>query len=180
MPEVVAAATKGGASCKVKKQSLTKVIKKWRKSREQSCSTYTYSVLTQIHPSARISSKAMSIMNPFIIDIFERITSLSLQQVPHHLGNGDPASCCQGYWPSMPSPKARKRSPNTPTPFRSIILKLVRWLEASLIDRPGILSEEAATQRDAGSLQLVKFKASSLTLSTGILDNASAVIWYFS
>ncbi|XP_041052111.1 histone H2B-like [Carcharodon carcharias] len=70
---------KGGASRKASKQSLIKVTKKppkkRRKSRKQSYSIYVYRVLTQVHPSTRISSKAMSVMNSFVIDIFERIAS---------------------------------------------------------------------------------------------------------
>ncbi|XP_041062871.1 histone H2B-like [Carcharodon carcharias] len=61
------------------KQSLIKVTKKppkkRRKSRKQSYSIYVYRVLTQVHLSTRISFKAMSVMNSFVIDIFERITS---------------------------------------------------------------------------------------------------------
>ncbi|XP_078421434.1 histone H2B type 1-A-like [Cetorhinus maximus] len=78
MPDL-AAATKGGASRKALKQSLIKVTKKppkkRRKSRKQSYSIYVYRVLTQVHPSTRISSKAMSVMNSFVVDIFERIAS---------------------------------------------------------------------------------------------------------
>ncbi|XP_041068341.1 histone H2B type 1-L-like [Cetorhinus maximus] len=78
MPDL-AAATKGGASRKASKQSLIKVTKKppkkRRKSRKQSYSIYVYRVLTQVHPSTRISSKAMSVMNSFVVDIFERIAS---------------------------------------------------------------------------------------------------------
>ncbi|XP_078415754.1 histone H2B type 1-L-like [Cetorhinus maximus] len=78
MPDL-AAATKGGASRKASKQSLIKVTKKLpkkrRKSRKQSYSIYVYRVLTQVHPSTRISSKAMSVMNSFVVDIFERIAS---------------------------------------------------------------------------------------------------------
>ncbi|XP_078402290.1 histone H2B type 1-A-like [Cetorhinus maximus] len=61
------------------KQSLAKVTKKppkkWRKSRKLSYSTYVYRVLTQAHPSSRILSKGTSVMNFFIVDIFEHITS---------------------------------------------------------------------------------------------------------
>ncbi|XP_078388349.1 histone H2B type 1-A-like [Cetorhinus maximus] len=78
MPEVAAAA-KGGASHKASKQSLTKVTrkppKKRRKCRKQSYSTYVYRVLTQVHPSTRISPKAMSVMNSLVVGIFEHITS---------------------------------------------------------------------------------------------------------
>ncbi|XP_041043356.1 late histone H2B.L4-like [Carcharodon carcharias] len=73
----MAAAAKGGASHKASKP--TKVIKKppkkRRKSRKQSLSTYVYRVLTEVHPSTRILTKATSVINSFTVDIFERIAS---------------------------------------------------------------------------------------------------------
>ena len=47
--------------------------KKRRKSRKESYSVYIYRVLKQVHPDTGISSKAMSIMNSFINDIFEKL-----------------------------------------------------------------------------------------------------------
>lgn len=49
--------------------------KKKRKSRKESYSIYIYKVLKQVHPDTGISSKAMSIMNSFVNDIFERIAT---------------------------------------------------------------------------------------------------------
>ena len=46
---------------------------KRKKSRTESYATYIYRVLKQVHPDTGISSKAMSIMNSFINDAFERI-----------------------------------------------------------------------------------------------------------
>jgi len=46
---------------------------KHRKKRKESFSIYIYKVLKQVHPDTGISSKAMSIMNSFVNDIFERI-----------------------------------------------------------------------------------------------------------
>ena len=43
--------------------------------RSESYSMYIYKVLKQVHPDTGISKKAMSIMNSFINDIFERIAS---------------------------------------------------------------------------------------------------------
>ncbi|XP_067881503.1 histone H2B 5-like, partial [Heterodontus francisci] len=51
----------------------TKGSKKRRKSRKESYSIYIYKVMKQVHPDTGISSKAMSIMNSFVNDIFERI-----------------------------------------------------------------------------------------------------------
>ena len=44
-----------------------------KKRRSESYSIYIYKVLKQVHPDTGISSKAMSIMNSFINDAFERI-----------------------------------------------------------------------------------------------------------
>eukprot|EP01133_Synstelium_polycarpum_P029456 gene29456-36087_t len=49
--------------------------KKRRKSRKESYSIYIYRVLKQVHPDTGISSKAMSIMNSFVNDVFERIAA---------------------------------------------------------------------------------------------------------
>lgn len=47
--------------------------KKRRKKRKETYSIYIYKVLKQVHPETGVSSKAMSIMNSFVNDIFERI-----------------------------------------------------------------------------------------------------------
>ena len=49
--------------------------KKRKKKRVESYSSYIYKVLKQVHPDTGISSKAMSIMNSFINDIFEKIAT---------------------------------------------------------------------------------------------------------
>ncbi|XP_067881499.1 histone H2B 1/2-like [Heterodontus francisci] len=64
------AAAKKGAKKTVRKPSA-KGGKKRRKSRKESYSIYI--VMKQVHPDTGISSKAMSIMNSFVNDIFERI-----------------------------------------------------------------------------------------------------------
>uniref|UniRef100_A0A1W7RAE5 Histone H2B n=1 Tax=Hadrurus spadix TaxID=141984 RepID=A0A1W7RAE5_9SCOR len=48
-----------------------------RKRRKESFSIYIYKVLKQVHPDTGVSSKAMSIMNSFVNDIFERIAAES-------------------------------------------------------------------------------------------------------
>ena len=57
--------------------------KKRKRRRKESYGIYIYNVLRQVHPDVGVSSKAMSIMNSFVNDIFERIASeasrLSLQ-----------------------------------------------------------------------------------------------------
>ncbi|CAM9874444.1 unnamed protein product, partial [Ascophyllum nodosum] len=38
-------------------------------------SSYIYKVLKQVHPDTGISKRGMSIMNPFINDVFERVAA---------------------------------------------------------------------------------------------------------
>ncbi|KAG5678676.1 hypothetical protein PVAND_008327 [Polypedilum vanderplanki] len=46
-----------------------------RARRKESYSIYIFKVLKQVHPDTGISSKAMSIMNSFVNDVFERIAA---------------------------------------------------------------------------------------------------------
>nr|QHJ90345.1 mCherry / Xenopus H2B fusion protein [Cloning vector pDXTR] len=74
MPEPAKSAP---APKKGSKKAVTKTQKKdgkkRRKSRKESYAIYVYKVLKQVHPDTGISSKAMSIMNSFVNDVFERI-----------------------------------------------------------------------------------------------------------
>ncbi|PAV62405.1 hypothetical protein WR25_05534 [Diploscapter pachys] len=58
-------------------QSKKSGDKKRRHRRKESYSVYIYRVLKQasrlVHPDTGVSSKAMSIMNSFVTDVFERI-----------------------------------------------------------------------------------------------------------
>jgi histone H2B len=49
--------------------------KKRRPKRKESYGIYIFKVLKQVHSDTGISSKAMSIMNSFVNDIFERIAA---------------------------------------------------------------------------------------------------------
>lgn len=49
--------------------------KKRKRRRKETYSSYIYKVLKQVHPDTGVSSKAMSIMNSFVNDIFERIAA---------------------------------------------------------------------------------------------------------
>lgn len=49
--------------------------KKKKIKRRRSYAVFIYRVLKQVHPDSGISSKAMSIMNSFVNDVFERIAS---------------------------------------------------------------------------------------------------------
>ncbi len=73
MPSKVA--SKGGKKAAATKVKATDAKKKRRKSRKESYSIYIYKVLKQVHPDTGISSKAMSIMNSFVNDIFGRVAS---------------------------------------------------------------------------------------------------------
>ena len=48
---------------------------KRRRRRRESFSIYIYKVLKQVHPDTGMSKKGMSIMNSFINDIFEKVSS---------------------------------------------------------------------------------------------------------
>ncbi|KAH3680916.1 hypothetical protein WICMUC_000059 [Wickerhamomyces mucosus] len=58
-----------------KTASSTEGGKKRTKARRETYASYIYKVLKQTHPDTGISQKAMSIMNSFVNDIFERIAS---------------------------------------------------------------------------------------------------------
>ena len=62
-PSKKAAAKKSGGAAK----------KTHSRRRQESYSSYIYKVLKQVHPDTGISKKAMSVMNSFIGDVFERI-----------------------------------------------------------------------------------------------------------
>merc|ERR1711970_192096 len=63
---------------KADKKPAKKTVKKGasgtkKKAKVETYKIYIYKVLKQVHPDTGISSKAMSIMNSFINDIFEKI-----------------------------------------------------------------------------------------------------------
>ncbi|VDD90820.1 unnamed protein product [Enterobius vermicularis] len=64
-----------GAKKAVKAQKPKTGGKAKRRLRKESYSVYVYRVLKQVHPDTGISSKAMSIMNSFVNDVFERIAA---------------------------------------------------------------------------------------------------------
>ena len=66
-------AKKQPAKKSAKKTTPKDGSKRKSKKRTESYSTYIYKVLKQVHPDTGISNKAMSIMNSFINDAFERI-----------------------------------------------------------------------------------------------------------
>merc|ERR1711990_73329 len=68
--------TSGKATAKSGKatKAITKGDKKKRKGKRKE-SYDIYKVLKQVHPDTGVSSKAMSIMNSFVNDLFERIAA---------------------------------------------------------------------------------------------------------
>merc|ERR1712072_1497030 len=63
---------------KADKKPAKKTVKKGvtgKKKKVETYKIYIYKVLKQVHPDPGISSKAMSIMNSFINDIFEKIAT---------------------------------------------------------------------------------------------------------
>ncbi|XP_078071411.1 histone H2B type 2-F-like [Mustelus asterias] len=71
--EKKAPVSKKGAK-KAQKKVPAKGGKKRKRSKKESYSIYIYKVMKQVHPDTGMSSKAMSIMNSFMNDIFEHIT----------------------------------------------------------------------------------------------------------
>jgi len=84
------------------------------KSKTETYKIYIYKVLKQVHPDTGISSKAMSIMNSFINDIFEKIATeasklaATTRSPPSPPGRSRPlcASSSPVSSPSTPSPRA--------------------------------------------------------------------------
>ena len=67
------ASGKGSKKAGMAKAARTTTAGKRRRRRKESYGIYIYKVLKQVHPDTGISSRAMSIMNSFVNDIFERI-----------------------------------------------------------------------------------------------------------
>jgi histone H2B len=75
MPPKQGGGKAGGKKAVSKAKNIVKGEKKRHRKRKESYAVYIYKVLKQVHPDTGVSSKAMSIMNSFVNDIFERIAS---------------------------------------------------------------------------------------------------------
>merc|ERR1712098_601407 len=73
--EKAAASGGEGGAKKSKGKKLSEGGKKKKSRRKESYGIYIYKVLKQVHPDTGVSSKAMSIMNSFVNDLFERIAA---------------------------------------------------------------------------------------------------------
>ena len=71
------ASGKGSKKAGMAKAARAPGAGKRRRRRKESYGIYIYKVLKQVHPDTGISSRAMSIMNSFVNDIFERIAGES-------------------------------------------------------------------------------------------------------
>ncbi|XP_038111852.1 late histone H2B.L4-like [Culex quinquefasciatus] len=71
--KAVKKAAVGKAQKNISKLDKKTGVGKRKPRRKESYGMYIYKVLKQVHPDTGISSKAMSIMNSFVNDIFERI-----------------------------------------------------------------------------------------------------------
>jgi len=72
-PKVSKKGEKKAGKAKAAASSNSGAAKKHHKKRKESYSIYIFKVLKQVHPDTGVSSKAMSILNSFVNDIFERI-----------------------------------------------------------------------------------------------------------
>ncbi|ODM87308.1 putative histone H2B type 2-D [Orchesella cincta] len=104
--------------------------KKRKHKRKESYAIYIYKVLKQVHPDTGVSSKAMSIMNSFVNDIFERIAA-EASRLPHYnkrttiTSRESKLQCVSSFpesWPSTPSLKEPRLSPSTPPPKKRLIV----------------------------------------------------------
>jgi len=76
-PKPASKGAKGAKKAASKAKAARSGDKKRKHRRRESYAIYVYKVLKQVHPDTGISSKAMSIMNSFVNDIFERIAAES-------------------------------------------------------------------------------------------------------
>ena len=74
MPPKAPGASKGSKKA-ISKSTKPPGDRKKKRKRRESYGIYIYKVLRQVHPDTGISSKAMSIMNSFVNDVFERIAA---------------------------------------------------------------------------------------------------------
>ncbi|KAI9593027.1 histone-fold-containing protein [Syncephalis fuscata] len=75
MPPKPAEKKPATTASKAPAKGVDKSKKSRRPRRRETYASYIYKVLKQVHPDTGISNKAMSIMNSFVNDIFERIAA---------------------------------------------------------------------------------------------------------
>eukprot|EP00877_Chromochloris_zofingiensis_P003131 jgi/Chrzof1/12819/Cz07g08190.t1 len=74
-PKTADKAPAAKAPAKAPAKKTTEKKKKRVASKSETYKIYLYKVLKQVHPDTGVSSKAMSILNSFVNDIFEKIAT---------------------------------------------------------------------------------------------------------
>ena len=76
-PKKAGSPKKGGKAGSPKKGGKRgkRTVAKRRRTRKQTYGRYIYRVLKQVHPDVGISTKAMTVMNSFVNDLFDRVAS---------------------------------------------------------------------------------------------------------
>ncbi|KAJ1345977.1 Histone H2B 1 [Parelaphostrongylus tenuis] len=72
-----------GANKDAKSHKVSRAGGKKKHHRRESHSVFIHRVLKQVHPDTGVSSKAMSIMNSFVNDVFER-TAAEASRLVHY------------------------------------------------------------------------------------------------
>lgn len=120
-PEI---SSKGAKKAGKSKASRGGEDKKKRKKRKESYSIYIYKVMKQVHPDTGISSKAMSIMNSFVNDLFERIaTELAVWPITTSVQHSPLQSWSTDRWLNMLYLREPRLLQNTPAPSKLISCK---------------------------------------------------------
>src|SRR6476469_9719955 len=115
-------ASKGAKKAASKAKAVRTGDKKRKRRRRESYAIYIYKVLKQVHPDTGISSKAMSIMNSFVNNIFERIAA-EASRLAHYNRRSNITSreiqtavrlLLPGELANKPSARVPRLSPSTP------------------------------------------------------------------
>ena len=121
-----------GAKKAVKPTKGAKGEGKRKRRRKETYAIYIYKVLKQVHPGTGISSKAMSIMNSFVNDIFERIAN-EASKLANHNGRSTissrevqtsvrlllPGELANTHWARAPRPSQSTPVPNKQSHYQS-------------------------------------------------------------
>ena len=98
--------------------------KKRKRRRKESYGIYIYNVFRQVHPDVGVSSKAMSNMNSFVNDIFERIASeasrLSLQNKKSTISSREIQTAVRLFFPGELAKHAVSEGTKAVTKYTSI------------------------------------------------------------
>eukprot|EP00877_Chromochloris_zofingiensis_P009787 jgi/Chrzof1/5061/Cz15g10110.t1 len=79
-----ASGEKAPAKAAPAKKAAAEKKRRGRHAKSETWKIYLYKVLKQVHPDMGISSKAMTVLNSFVNDIFERIASEAARLVRYN------------------------------------------------------------------------------------------------